>query len=261
MSTKVPLEQVVIELLDGMDRSSHYFRRLYRIGVRGCRKFNSDIYGSFRSVLLDVSANHSVAWPCDYLDYSTLGIINGCGEVVPLKHNENLSLLRQQYLASQQQIVQVPTAPSGLQFGVQDSLGFPFFWLNYNWGDTGWVHLYGYGGGAPAVGEFTVDVNNRCFYVPHGFPYSTVMLEYLTDGYEQEGDDYMVDIFAVEAIQWWIRWMDRVDTPKKWGRNDVAEAKREYVIQARTSRLRINHARINEMQAIFREKTKLAAKA
>lgn len=225
------------------------------------RKMNMDLFGSFRSVLLDVSANHSVAWPCDYLDYSTLGIINGCGEVVPLKHNENLSLLRQQYLSSQQQIVQVPTAPSGLVYGVENPLGFPFYWLNYNWGDTGWVHLYGAGGGAPAVGEFTVDVNNRCFYVPHGFPYSTVMLEYLTDGYVQGGDDYFVDIFAVEAIQWWIRWMDRVDTPKKWSRGDVLQAKSEYVIQARTARLRINHARINEMQAIFRQKTKLAAKA
>lgn len=261
MATQIPLMQVVTELIDAQDRSEHYFRRLYRIGVRGARKFNQDVYGQFRSVLLDVSANHSVAWPCDYLDYSTLGIINSCGEVVPLKHNENLSLLRQQYLTSQQAITQVPVAPSGLVYGVENPLGFPFYWLNYNWGDNGWIHLYGYGGGAPAVGDFTVDTNNKCFYVPPSYPYSTLVLEYLSDSFNIDCNDYMVDIFAVEAIQWWIRWMDRVDTPKKWSRLDAADAKREYLIQFRNARLRINHARINEMQVVFRNSVKLAAKA
>lgn len=220
-----------------------------------------DVTGVFKSVLLNVSANHSVAWPCDYLDYSTLGIINGCGEVVPLKHNENLSLLRQQYLSSQQQIVQVPTAPSGLVYGVENPLGFPFYWLNYNWGDTGWVHLYGAGGGAPTVGEFTVDVNNRCFYVPHGFPYSSVMLEYLSNGFSEEGQDYMIDIFAAEALKWWIRWQDAIGLPKKYSMGQAREYKAEYIIQRRDAKARITHTRINEMQQVFRSHVKLAAKA
>lgn len=261
MATKQPLKEIIAELIDQNDRSEHYFRRLYRLGVQGARKFHYDLTGSFRSVLLPVSANHSVAWPCDYLDYSTLGIVNNCGEVVPLVHNEDLSLLRQQYLASQQKVVQVPVVPDGFANSVENPQAYSFFWLNYEWGAEGWMHLYGVGGGAPAVGEFTVDPNNKCFYVPHYFPYGTVMLEYLSDGYAEEGCDYMVDIFAVEAIKWWIRWQDAIGLPKKNGLGMVEYYKREYLIARRDARSRINHARINEMQVIFRNNIKLTARA
>jgi hypothetical protein len=261
MSTKIPLMQVIGELIDSQDRSEHYFRRLYRIGVQACRKFNMDIYGQFRSVLLDVSANGIVSWPCDYLDYSTLGVINNQGEVVPLKHNQDLSLLRQQYLASQQQIVQVPKIPQGIVGGVENPQGFPFYWLNYEWGDCGYIHLYGLGGGAATVGEFEVDPNNKCFYVAPNYPYSTIMLEYLSDGFEMGCNDYMVDIFAVEALKDEVRWQSMRDLNKKYSISEVREADRRRLISRRDAKVRLNKARINEMQVVYRKHQKLVAKA
>ena len=261
MATKQPLMEIIAEMIDQSDRSEHYFRRLYRLGVQGARKFNYDIYGTPITVLLDVSANGIVNWPCDYLDYFTLGIINECGEMVPLKHNEELSLVRQQYLASQQAIVPVPTAPNGIVNSLQNPQGYPFFWLNYQYGDIGWVHLYGLGGGAPSVGEFTVDPNNKCFYVPPYFPYQTILLEYLSDGFAQDCNDYMVDIFAVDALKWWVRWQDAVGLPKRYSMGQVKEYKAEYLIQRRDAKFRINHARVSEMTVIARNNIKLTAKA
>ena len=261
MSSKISLSQVVAELIDSMDRSEHYFRRLYRIGVRGARKFNMDIYGQFRSVLLDVPTSGVVPFPKDYLQYSMLGVINNQGEAVPIKHNEQLSKLKQQYLASQEQIIPVPKVPTGIVGGFENPQGFPFYWMNYVWGDCGYVHLYGLGGGSQEFGWFTIDEINQCFLIAPNYPYTTIMLEYLSDGFDINCNDYMVDIRAVDAMQWWIRWMDRGDTPKRWGRGDVQYAQQQYVLQSRMAKARINHANINEMQTEFRKNIKLTAKA
>lgn len=258
---KLPLSQLIAELLDSQDRSSHYFRRLYRIGTQACRKFNYDIWGQFRSILLNVSPNGTVAWPCDYLDYSTLGIVNSCGEVVPLKHNEQLTLLRQQYLTSQQAVTTVPVVPQGITNGVENPQGFPFYWLNYEWGGFGWIHLYGIGGGSITVGEFVVDPMQRCFRVAPNYPYSTVVLEYLSDGFEQDGQDYMVDLYAVEAIKDYIRWEGMRDLTKKYSMGEIEAARRQWLISRRECRVRLNKAHVGEMQVIFRREAKLTAKA
>lgn len=260
MATQQPLIEIVAELLDSSDRSSHHFRRLYRIAVSAARKFNMDIYGKFRSVLLEVQPNGTVAWPCDYLDYSTLGIINHEGEVVPLKHNEQLSTLRQSYLASQNALVQVPTLPN-IGCGPIDVTGIPFYWLNYSSGAYGFMHLYGFGDGSPNIGEFAVDTANKCFYVPHGYPYTALMLEYLSDGYDMGCNDYMVDIFAVEAIKQYIRWQQMIDLPKKYTIGERQYQKSEYLIARRDAKVRINKLRINEAQVVYRSHVKLTAKA
>lgn len=257
----VGLKQIIAELLDSQDRSEHYFRRLYRIGVQSARKFNLSITGQFRSVLLDVPANGVIPFPCDYLQYSTLGVIDTQGNVVALKKNENLSLLRQQYLTSQQQVTAVPQIPNVLSDAVQYPAGYPFYWLNYQWGGNGWVHLYGIGGGSATIGEFTVDEEQRCFFVPQYFPYTFIMLEYLSDGFDQNGQDYQIDVMAIEAIKDNIRWEAMRDLPKKYSRADVEYAKRQYLISRRDAKAMINHAHVTEMQVMFRSKVKLTAKA
>lgn len=266
MSTKIPLATIIAELIDSMDRSSHYFRRMYRIGMQAHRKFNYDLMGQFKSVLLPVSANGTVYWPCDYLTYSMIGVINNCGEAVPLKHNEQLSTLKQAFLAQTNSIQQVPEipslwAPSGVNNPGAPGAG-PWFWLNYFWGDVGgYIHLYGVGGGAPCVGEFVVDEANKCFYVPNGFGYTALMLEYLSDGFDPECTDYMVDLFAVEAIKDYIRWESMRDLNKKYSLAERSAAKQQYLITSRDARTRINHAYVREMEVTFRENVKLTAKA
>ena len=54
---KIGLKTLVAELIDAKDSSSQEFRRLYNIGVRGLREFNSDVVGTFVTALLPVKKN------------------------------------------------------------------------------------------------------------------------------------------------------------------------------------------------------------
>lgn len=245
-------------MLDAADQSEHQFRQVYRIGVRGCRKFNMDVYGSFKSVLLEVQPDGTVPFPKDYMDYSMLGIVNGAGEAVPLTHNPNLSTLKQQYIQALGKTVDVPSV-GDLFAG--DLTNLNNYWLNFGFNGVGYIHLYGIGGGTYNVGEFTVDDNSRCFLLQQGYPYQTIMLEYLTDGYDDECDDYMVDVFAVEALQAWVRWMRALDNRKKYSLSEVGYLQGQFNIQKRDAKFRLNKARISEMQQVFRSNVKLTARA
>ena len=56
----IGLRQLVAQFLDSADQSSHQFRRMYNIGVRGSRAFNLDITGQMITVLLPVNVNNTV---------------------------------------------------------------------------------------------------------------------------------------------------------------------------------------------------------
>lgn len=258
MASKVPLKQVIAEILDAADQSEHEFRRVYRIGVRGCRKFNMDVYGSFKSVLLAVGADGTVDFPCDYLHYSMLGIVNSAGEAVPLKYNPNLSTLKKQYVKELNQVVDVPSTGD---FFAGDLTNINNYWLNFGFNNTGYIHLYGIGGGTYNIGEFTIDDNCRKFMVQEGYPFSTIMLEYLTDGYDEDNSDYMVDVFAVEALQAWVRWMRALDNRKKYTLSEVAYLQNQFNIQKRDAKVRLNKSTVSEMQQVFRSHVKLVARA
>jgi hypothetical protein len=80
----IGLRQIVAQFLDSADQSSHQFRRMYNIGVRGSRAFNLDITGTMITALLPVNVNNTVNLPVDYLTYSKMGIINERGEIITL---------------------------------------------------------------------------------------------------------------------------------------------------------------------------------
>ena len=88
---RIGLKTIVAELIDSKDSSSHEFRRMYNIGVRGVREFNTDIVGNFSTKLLDVNANKTADLPEDYVNYSKMGVINEKGEIVTLRSNPQLS--------------------------------------------------------------------------------------------------------------------------------------------------------------------------
>lgn len=258
MASKIALKKVIAEMIDAADQSEHQFRHLYRIGVRGCRKFNMDVYGSFKTVLLDVASDYTVAFPKDYMDYSMIGIVNSQGEAVPMTHNPNLSTLKSAYIAALGETVDVPSV-GDLFAG--DLTNLNNYWLNFGFNGSGYIHLYGIGGGTYEIGQFTVDDNSRSFLLQEGYPYQTIMLEYLTDGYDEGSGDYMVDVFAVEALQSWIRWQRAQDMTKKYSLSQISYYKNEYLIQKRDAKVRLNKTIVKEMEAIFRRSVKLVARA
>ena len=256
--SKISVKQLVLEYLNSKDEGDDRFRRLYRIAsLQGVRKFNQDITGQFKTVLLSISPNHTVPFPEDYLSYASIGIVNSHGEGVPLKHNEDIVPIKQAFLASQNAVVGVPKLPNTVQqFGIP---GGPFFWLNYQNGSE-YFHLYGVGGGPATVGEFSVDDNARCFLINPSFPYSTILVEYLTNGYDCECNNYMIHTFAADAFMAWLRWKDNID--KKGVSFGEKEGLRlAFAREKKMARMRLNPVRVMEMEREYRSRIKLTARA
>lgn len=256
---KLPLKQLISEFISSADLSEHHFMRLWNIGVRGAREFNMDICGNFKTVLLNVNANKTVDFPKDLLTFSKLGILNEFGEIVPLTVNDNMSTLHSQYLAAQGKVVDVPTLNSLINFSSPTQ--FPFFWFNYYDGAYGGYHLYGLAGGTPVIGQYTINENDKTIYLSDDWPYESVLMEYLADGFDCDAEDYMIDSKASEAMLAFIRWNNAKDNRKKFGAGEVNMFMRDYYRERKLAKRRLNSVDITQMQQVFRSHVKLVAKA
>jgi hypothetical protein len=254
--SKISVKQLCLEYLGSKDEGSDRFVRLYNIArLQGMRKFQMDVTGQFRTQLLPIGVNHTVPFPDDYLDYSMVGIVNEHGEGVPLKHNEDIIPIKQAFLSTQNALVGTPT----LTGCATNSPGTPLFWLNYQWNGE-FVHLYGLGGGSPRVGEFSVDDNQRCFLINPDFQWGSVLVEYLTNGFDCDCNQYMIHTFAADAFMAWLRWKDNIDK-KGVSQVTIRALKLEWANEKKMARVRLNPVRIQEMERVFRHHTKLVARA
>jgi hypothetical protein len=256
--SSISIKVLVLEYLNSKDEGNDRFRRLFRIAtLQGMRKFNMDITGQFKTQLLPISANHTVPFPDDYLDYVMVGIINSDGEGVPLRHNEDIIPIKRAFLTATDSIVGSPTIPG---FTNQlDSIGNPLFWLNYQWGNS-FYNLYGLAGGQPRFGDFTVDDNAKCFLISPDFQYTAILVEYLTNGYDCDTGQYMIHTFAADAFTAWLRWQDNIDK-KGVSAGEKNNLRLDFAREKKMAKLRLNPVRIAEMQKVFRYHTKLTARA
>ena len=256
------LREIVANLIDSRDSSSHDFRRLYNLAVFGIRtEFSLDIKGYIKSVLLDVNPNKSVELPCNYISLSKIGIVNGRGEVVTFKRNNMLSNYHADQFTQNNRLAGVPLLPSFCAPGLGGVYGYnQFAYLNYWYGGTGY-HLFGLGSGTANVGEYKIDEANRIILFNSHFIWDQVLLEYLSDGCDEDSDDYEIDVRYAEAVKAYIRWQDVIDRPKKASPGAIQQLKLAYFNSKRVAKMRINPVIINEMQNAERRSWKLVAKS
>lgn len=256
---KILLKTLVAQFLDSADDSSHAFRRLYNIGVRGCREFNLDILGTLKTVVLDVQPNNTAYLPTDYLSYSKIGVLNNRGEVVTYKRNDQLSQWNDIYT---QQAGERQTGAPILNTLTPyfDQNTYPNWYYNYYLAGT-YYNLFGADSGTPKVGEYKLDETNGLILLDPYNQYPQVVLEYLADGYDSTADDYEIDSRAEEAFLCYLRWKNAQDLRKKYSQNDVRSFKIEFYREKRLAAMRINAFVLNEMEHASRVATKLAPRA
>lgn len=245
------------------DGSIHDIPRIYELGKFGMQtEFGLDVKGFFKTVLLDVSPNKTAVFPCDYVKYNKIGVMNMHGEISTFKRNDKLSLYHSDYFINANTNAGLPTIPTygaigGWNGGIADYNAFCY--LNYWYGGTRY-NLFGIGSGTADVGQYKVDETNRLFRFAPNFSWSQCVLEYLACDPE-EGDDYEVDIRMAEAVKSYLRWTDVVDRPKKASPSAINQLWLRYNNEKRKARVRINPVILNEMQNIERRSWKLVAKA
>lgn len=256
------LSKIVKQYIDSTDGGVHHFRRLMNIAIRGLEnEFNLDVYGAFVTVLLDVQTNKTVQLPTGYINYSKIGIVNGNGEFVCLKRNDQMSNYHAIYYQETDRNAGVPSINTfGDPFGYNQ---FPYnnlYWLNYWNLGTGFT-LYGLDSGTAPVGTYKIDVGANLILLNPQFPYPQILLEYLSDGYDEQSEDYMIDSRVAEAMLSWIRWQAAIDMPKKFSPALVMMYQKQYFNEKRKGKMRVNGFNLAEFNDIIRRSSKLVAKA
>jgi len=256
------LRKICAQFLDSSDTSSHQYRRVYNLAVRGYEnEFNLDICGYLKTELLDVMPNKTVPLPCGYLNYSKIGIVNGAGEFVTLKRNDQLSGYHAAYYNNVERNAGVPTINSfGTPFGLNNQSYNNLYYFNF-WNLGTSFNLYGLDSGTATVGTYKIELGENLIILNPEFKYPQILLEYLTDGYDENEDDYYIDSRAAEAMLAWIRWQNAIDQPKKFSISWVTKYERSFYNEKRKSKMRINNFNLAEMNDIIRRGTKLVAKS
>lgn len=255
---KIALKKLVSQFLNSADESMHGFRRLYNIGVQGCREFNLDITGNIKTVVLPVNANKTVNLPQDYISYSKIGVLNDKGEVVTYKRNDQLSTWHSEYTTQSLRKEGAPVLNTLTPFFDQNT--YPNYYYNYYYNGTSY-NLFGADSGTPKVGSYKVDESNGLIILDLHNHYDQLVLEYLSDGYDENSDDYEIDARAERAFMAYLRWNNSIDLRKKFSQSDVRRFKLDYYRERRLAAMRINQFVLNEMQDASRIGNKLVAKA
>lgn len=255
---KIGLKQIIAELIDSKDSGSHEFRRLYNIGVRGIREFNTDIVGSFSTKLIDVNANKTVTLPDDFISYSKVGIINEKGEIVTLRLNNQLSTYNDAHNLKDARFDGVPKVTAITNPSIPYS--YPYIYYNFFISNQSY-NLFGIAGGGQNMGDYKLDEECGVIVLGAGFQYEKVLLEYLSDGMDCDANDYMVDTRASEALLAYVRWKSALDAPKKYGQGIIREYKAEYKSERLKSKMRINKIVMSDFEDIQRITNKLAPRS
>jgi hypothetical protein len=255
---RIGLKTIVAELIDSKDSSSHEFRRMYNIGVRGVREFNTDIVGNFSTKLLDVNANKTADLPEDYVSYSKMGVINEKGEIVTLRSNPQLSNYNIGHPLNPDRFEGVPGIGAVSYPAIP--YNYPYIYYNFFISNQSF-NLFGLAGGGQDIGQYKVD--EECGIIIFGpyFKYEKVLLEYLGDGMDRDCDDYMIDSRAAEAMLAYIRWKTALDNPKKYGQGIMRDYKQEYKSERLKAKMRINKIVVSEFEDIQRITNKLAPRS
>lgn len=200
----INLDECIYAYIDEAELSEHKYFKLHNIAFRGMTECGLDFFYQIKSVKLPINENLTVNLPADYLNWAKVGVLNGGGEVIPLKYNDKLTLYAQQ-------------SPDRIQ-KTQDGNLFDLFspsspvFYNY-WNGYAYTNLYGIPSGAPFVGSFKIDNHTGIILLDENFGYEYIVLEYVAS--PQDGQTYYVPIQFKEAIISYLRWKDILSIPSK----------------------------------------------
>lgn len=252
---KISLKEIIGQYLNSSEQSSHQFLRLWNMAVFGLKtEFNLDITGTFATKILQVNPNNTVDLPCDYIKYSKIGVLNSKGEVVTFKKNTQLTTLD---TGDKNRLSGAPIA------GNFNPTLYPYNQVYYNnyFYEGSSYNLYGADSGTAILGEYKVDEDLGIIFLSPQTTFNEIVLEYLSNGFDDSCDDYTVDIRASECMLAYIRWKDATDLRKKYSTSQVDYFKKEFYRNKRLTKMRLNPFVLNELQFASRVGTKLVAKS
>lgn len=247
----VSLDTIVNSYIDETQQSYNNKFRLSQLAFRGMDNMGLDFFYQIKSVKIQVLANKTVPLPIDYIQYTKVGVLNGRGEIICLKYNDNLTAyagLSANRLAK--------TVDNTLYD--QYNYNTPLF---YNYFDgNNIINLYGVPSGAPFLGNFKIDNNLNIILLDEHFGYEYIILEYVAS--PQQDGEYYIPIQFKEALIAWLAWKDiqNMSTSSHFNLGDKRDRRHEFYNERRLATARFKPFRLEDGYEANLESQRLTVK-
>lgn len=225
----ITLDSTIYDYINQAELSQNKYFKLFHLAFQCMEDLGIDFFYQIKSVKLPINSNKTVTLPSDYLNYTKLGVLNGVGELIPLKYNEKLTTFAD---LNPNRIVDTQ-ATNFINFY---SFSSPIF---YNfWNGNNYSNLYGVNGVGLYGGGFKIDNHNGVILLDSSFGYNGLVLEYVAS--PQEGEEYYIPMQFRQAIINWLAWKDiQFLPPTRRGaianvdrrRHEYFEARRRGIVQ------------------------------
>lgn len=201
------LKTAVSYFLDQHEKSNIDFDQCWVLALRCLVSLNFSVLAEPKTVRVLLNGNYTATLPSDYLGWSKIGIMNDREEISTLKINNALSTVAA--LSPDR----VNRLQSDIQEGISNMASLPYYSNYYN-GNT-YTELYGVGGGLIQYGECRVDERSNLIIFPSNFPYTSVLLEYMSSP-ERDAEDYRIETCMVESVIAFLEWKKKLNTEQNY---------------------------------------------
>jgi len=195
----ISLDSIINDYLQESEQSIHKYAKCYHLGYRGMETLGLDFFYAVRTQKLPVLSNKTVPLPLDCIKYTKIGVLNGNGEIVPLKYNNDLTTFGA--LNPNRQAV----SEDNIIFTNIYSPSSPTF-FNY-WYDGCFSNIYGVPSGGINVGSFKVDESQGVILLNEDYLFDYLMVEYVAS--PQPDTQHYVPVQFREAIISYLWWKDK----------------------------------------------------
>ena len=215
----ISLDSCIYDYINRAELSNNKYFKLFHIAFGCMEDLGLDFFYQVKSVKLPINSNKTVTLPADYRNYTKLGVLNGIGELVPLKYNEKLTNFND---LNPNRIADTTSQ----NFVNYYSFSSPIF---YNfWNGNSYSNLYGVNGTGLYGGGFKIDNHNGVILLDNSFNYTGLVLEYVAN--PEEGQDYYIPAQFRQAMIDYLAWQDIINLPinRRGALGDKRDRRHEY---------------------------------
>ena len=244
MAKDTTLEEVIKSLLIQQgENTEHKYMQYLDIAIRGLKELTFDILQQVKTETLTVNDNLTVDLPCDYVNYTRIGICRPHGRIETLGYDEYLCI---------QSKIDCCGASDAHDFSETTSVSGG----NSRNGELtgGW---YGLGGGY-RNGYYRIDRERNQIALSSELSGGSIVLEYISDGSNVDGA-MKVNALAEEALRayiWWKLIQRKANIPP----SEKEAARRDFYNEKRIARARIVNFTPDQAWRISRKQVKQSPK-
>jgi hypothetical protein len=226
------LDLIVKGVLISRGYPIHYYMQFLFHAKRCYEELNFDSLKAIKTVSLAPNSYNAITLPCDYLDFTKVGIPNG-QFVRPLARRSTLSRLNN-FDSSGNKVIHGEAGNTNYNF--TNGLFFSGYQNFYNSNGEFTGRMFGLGAGDNA-NTFTVLPERNEIQLHESLNVNHIILQYISDGTSIDNAT-MITPYAISSIEAYIIWKMK-ETNRNYQMGERMEAKRQFDLEHAKLRARI----------------------